>query len=601
MSDSGAAVGGPPRRHLPWRAQMVLLLVIVLVAALSIALGGALAIVRTSVEQEAQQRALSIAQAVAADPRYAQWVQSSPPSASGPVQAAAEQVRARTGAMHVVVANAAGIRYSHPDPASIGEHVSTDMSAALAGRDEVAIEQGTLGWSARGKTPLRDASGRIVGAVSAGVPLAVVYAGQRRLSAFLAGVAVVALAGGLLALAFFWRRLRRTTHGLEPEEMADLLREHAAVLAGALDGVVAVDAAGVVRICNEAARRYLGIAAQPSGRPVAQAGLPAPIVDMLTAAQVAPARPAGRLVVAKGRVFDVRALPVERDGHDLGRVVVLRDRTDLDDLGRELEATRALTDALRAQTHEHSNRLHALAGMLHLNHVTEAQTYLDDLAGTLAWDGDVDDPYLAGLLAAKTAAAAERGVTLRIDEDTWVPGRVQRPLDCVSVVGNLLDNAIRAAADGQRRPAWVEVTLLVAGRGGSDLLVHVVDSGDGVRPGSEEAIFGDGWTTKVGEETGPGGRGAHGVGLALARVTARHHGGDVRLVAASGPVAGAAAGAAAREGKPESKGEDRASRGRIGVATNGARGHGAAFEALLVGMLDGARDRREQESREVRP
>jgi len=202
-------------------------------------------------------------------------------------------------------------------------------------------------------------------------------------------------------------------------------------------------------------------------------------------------------------------------------VLILRDRSDLDELGRELEATRALTDALRAQAHEYTNRLHALSGMLHLGHVDEAQSYLEELHGSVSHGAGVEDPYLAGLLAAKLAAASEAGVRLSVGDPTWVPGRLRQPLDVVTVVGNLVDNAIRAARDGKRRPAWAEVTLV---SDEEDLVVHVVDSGDGVTPGQVESVFTSGFTTRDVEPD------QHGLGLGLARQTARHHGGDVTLV-----------------------------------------------------------------------
>lgn len=517
-----------PSRSRPWpswRAQVVLSLVLLVLSVLTIALAGALYMVRSGAEQETAQRALAIARAVAADPRYAPWIAQDAPRADSPAQAAAEAVRVRTGALYVVVTDERGVRFSHPNTSLIGQTVSTDPSVPLAGGEVTAVESGTLGWSARGKVPLRDAAGSVVGSVSVGVPISEVDAVQRRLSMGLLPVGAAALVGGLVALTLFWRRLRRATHGLEPEEMADLLREHAAVLGGALDGVVAVDAAGRVRVYNDAARRYLG-ADVALGRPVASSGLPGEVVGLLGGAPAS-----GRLLVADGRVLDVRRLPVERKGRDLGSVVVLRDRTDLDDLGRELEATRALTDALRAQNHEHANRLHALAGMLHIGHTDEAQRYLADLAGAVSWSGNVEDPYLAGLLAGKHAAASEQGVALHVSEPTWVAGRLSYPLDSVTVVGNLIDNAVRAAASGRRRPPWVEVTLL---SDGTDLVVHVSDSGDGIADGAEEAIFADGWTTKSDLP------GSHGVGLALARVTARRRGGDVTLAAAKGDDHGAA-------------------------------------------------------------
>jgi two-component system CitB family sensor kinase len=217
---------------------------------------------------------------------------------------------------------------------------------------------------------------------------------------------------------------------------------------------------------------------------------------------------------------------VQRDGRDLGEVLILRDRSDLDTLARELESTRALTDALRAQAHEHTNRLHALAGLLHRGDVAEALDYLEELSGTTTWVAGVDDPYLAGVLAAKAAAASESGVALEVAPETYVAGRLARPLDTVTVMANLLDNAVRAAGAGVRRPARVEVTLV---SDGGDLVVHVRDTGDGVPAGATESVFDHGWTSRSDRTAG------HGLGLALARHTARSTGGDIVLVDPGGP------------------------------------------------------------------
>lgn len=520
-----------------WRAQLVALQVLTLVGVLVLCLGGADFVVRRDAEQQTEREALAIARTLAADPRYAGWVETLRPSPTGPVQQTAEAARRRNGALFVVVADDQGIRYSYPDPAQVGRHVSTSEQVAMAGVDQTLVESGGLGLSARGKVPLRTADGRIVGVVSVGLPISAVHQLQRRLSLLLAALGALALAAGLAALVGLWRRLRRVTLGLQADDMADLLREHAALLDGSGDGVLAVDPQGMVRVCSGAASRHLGVDV-PRGTPLATSGLPAHLAELLD-----PSRPAATgtsLVVAGQSVLELRVVPVEHEGRDLGRVLVLHDRTDLDGLGRELEATRALTDALRAQTHEHANRLHTLSGMLNLGHVDDARDYLAELGGPARASQAVADPYLAGLLAAKTAVAAELGVELRLDPESWLDGRVRHPLDCVTVVGNLVDNAVRAAAEGSRRPGWVELCLLGHDE---DLLVHVADSGDGVAPEHVDRLFDDGWTTRT------TGEGRHGVGLALARVTARRLGGEVRL------------------------------------ADAGGRGQGAAFSAVLAGVL----------------
>jgi two-component system CitB family sensor kinase len=502
-------------------ALALLLLLVVLVS-----LATSTAVLRQDLERQYEQRALAIARSVAAEPGLPRLVAAGRPRPTGPVQVEAERVRRATHALYVVLADRRGIRYSHPTPRLIGRTVSTSPDAALAGHEVVTIERGTLGYSARGKVPLRDATGSVVGEVSVGIAVSQLEAETRKLLLLLALVALAPLAVGLVGAVVLARRLRRTTLGLEPEEMADLVREHAAVLGGVRDGVLAVDPRGRVSVSNPEAVRLLGHDL-PRGTPLTQTGVGAEVVALLE--QDPP--PTGALRVIGGRVVLATRIPVQREGRDLGAVLILRDRTDLDVLARELEATRALTDALRAQAHEHHNRLHTLTGLLHHGDVAEAGEYLTGLSDAGSWVAGLGEPYLAGLLAAKAASASEAGVSLVVTEATWLEARLTHPLDAVTVVANLIDNGIRAAAEGARSRRRVEVTLLADG---ADLVVHVADSGDGVAAESVDLVFEHGFTTRRADAP------AHGIGLALARHTARAHGGDVRLVDPGGHGRGAA-------------------------------------------------------------
>ena len=496
-------------------ARNVATLVALLLAVVLLLLGGAALVLRHDLAGEYEQRALAIARTVAQEPGLAAEVTGGPPTVDGPVQRSAERVRKATGALYVVVTDVNGIRYSHPTLDNIGAEVSTSPDEALAGHDVATIERGTLGSSARGKVPLRDSSGQVVGEVSVGISMSTVAARTWQLAVVLGLVALGALAVGITGAVTQGRRLRRTTLGLEPEEMADLVREHAAVLGGVRDGIIAVDAQQRVTVVNPAARRLVGVS-PVRGTPLADAGLP----DVVTELFAADPAPAGTTWVLGDRVVVVHRITVRRDGRDLGQVLTLRDRTDLDETARELEATRALTDALRAQSHEHRNRLHALGGLLHLGHVEQAEHYLDELRTDLTSLGGLGDPYLSGLIAAKAALASEAGVRLEVDASSYVDGTLTAPLDVVTVLGNLLDNAIRAAAAGPRRPGHVAVTVVSDGR---DLVMHVVDSGLGVPAEDRDHIFRRGFTTR-GERTAE-----HGIGLSVARLTARSHRGDVAL------------------------------------------------------------------------
>ena len=469
------------------------------------------------------ERASGIAHSVAADPAIVAAAMRYDPSSGrhdpdGVVQARAEAVRRSTGVLFVVVTDHDGLRLSHPNPSEVGHRVSTDPSEALAGRDVVIVQRGTLGDSARAKVPLRDPAGQVIGIVSVGISLDDIQTRWRGIVAVAALFAIGALALGVAGAALLTRRLRRLTLGLEPRELAELVQEREAVLHGISEGVLAVDAADRISVYNGEAERLLGLQ-PPVGAALAEIDLPAGVRSAL-----ADDGDADNLVTIAGdRVLIANRRQVRRDGRNLGRVLTLRDRTDLETLTSDLVAVRALTEGLRAQRHEFSNRLHLIAGLFETGHHAEAMDYLHMLSAPSVAMTDTDnqairDPYLRAFLAAKTAIATEKGVRLEVGEDSWVAGRVTAPVDVITIVGNLLDNAIEAARLGSARPAWVEV-VLAAER--DTLHLSVSDSGDGIAPSVADRLFVQGVSTRAG--------GSRGLGLALARQAAHSVGGEVWL------------------------------------------------------------------------
>jgi len=514
----------PPR--IPFVRQALAMQIGLLTLVLGVVFGLVWWLTEDALTDQYGQRALAVARSVAAMPGLGADVATGDPDHS--VQPAAERVRLSTGALFVVVTDKAGIRLSHPDVSQLGRRVSTDPSEALAGREVVNVERGTLGLSARGKVPLRDPQGTVVGEVSVGFDAARIDASMRELAQVGVLVALGALALGVVGSVLLTRMLKRRTLGLEPHELAELMQEREAVLHGVDNGVLAVDAAGRVTVCNAEAARLLDLPPR-LGVPVSTLDLPARLAAALTAEE-----PVDNLVTVAGtRVLIANRREVVRENRKLGTVLTIRDRTDLETLARELDSVRSMTDALRAQRHEFANRLHTLSGLLRTGHSLQAAEYLDVLTagppGGLSGPVDaVRDPYLISFLSAKAAVARERDVALSIGESSWVPDRVITPLEVTTVLGNLVDNALDAARAGARRPAGVEVDLLAEG---GTLHMSVVDTGSGVDSSVRERLFTEGMSTKDGE--------GRGLGLALAAQAARSLGGEVRLADPGGTDHGA--------------------------------------------------------------
>ncbi|NUR74727.1 MAG: GHKL domain-containing protein, partial [Thermoleophilia bacterium] len=230
-----------------------------------------------------------------------------------------------------------------------------------------------------------------------------------------------------------------------------------------------------------------------------------------------------QVVVLGERVLVANRMPVEVRGRSIGAVVTLRDRTELDALSRELHDIRNLADALRAQEHGFQHRLHVISGLIELGRYDDAVQEINrssllhqELAASLF--DRVGDPILAALLLGKAAVASEHGVTLDV-HSTELPHELEDVHSLVAMLGNLIDNALESASNGDGR-RQVDVSLQAEG---GELLITVHDSGPGIDPALTEEIFRDGFTTKIARD----GQRKRGLGLALVSQEVRRRRGSI--------------------------------------------------------------------------
>src|SRR3989475_1072088 len=491
-------------------------------------MGGVVSAVVASagLDTQYENRALSVAQSVAELPSVSDALRDSDPSRI--LQPFAEGMRKASGASFIVIAGPDGTRYSHRNPALIGKPIDEDPAAILKGQTFKGIQRGTLGTSARGKAPIVDGTGRVIGIVSVGF----LQTGLSRqlmtdLSPYIPQIVLyllVAVGLGVIGSLLLARHIKRQTFGLEPEEISMLLEQREASLHGIREGTVATDFDGRITLMNDEARRLLRLPEKLEGKRLIDVLPPGRVRDVLSGEVTG----ADEVVLAADRVLVVSRMPVVVRGRTIGYVATFRDRTELESLLRELDNARSLTEALRAQAHDFSNRLHTIAGLIELGRqdeaiqmTTESSSVSQELTESLL--ERVGDPVLGALLLGKSAVAAERGIQFRLSPDSRLDGDAGHPRDLITVVGNLIDNALDAVASlPNGGPRWVEVSIR---QDDGDVVIKVHDSGPGIALDDTEQIFSEGYTTKV---AAPGSR--RGLGLALVKQVAPRRDGRVTVV-----------------------------------------------------------------------
>ncbi|MCR5980484.1 GHKL domain-containing protein [Gordonia jinghuaiqii] len=487
-------------------AGQVAALALVVVAVVVVA-GSVLAAVdaRVDADRAARDEVTAVAVSLAQSPSTVTALTSPDPSVV--LQPVTERVRAATGVAFITVLAPDRTRYTHTDPELIGKPYIGSIDAALRGETVTETYTGTLGPSIRTIAPVFDEDGRVIGMVAAGIT-------QRSLTSSwltqLPLIGLTALAALLTAVVGLWlirRRLVRQTGGLAPDELRLMYDHHDAVLRSVREGLIVLED-GRPALVNAEAHRLLGIDTEtpPEELPVFLTEGQDPVDDMLYA--------------DRGRVLLVNRSPVS--GRRRSSVVTIRDRTELSEAMGELDTMTRFAEALRSQAHDGANRLHTVIALVEMGRPDEAvrlattefelsQHLIDRMTQAVA------EPTLVALLLGKTAQAAERGIQLSLTEGSQVSDaatRILTPGELITVVGNLIDNALDACDPAD---PWVEVTVT-----GDDhaLDIVVADSGTGMDAGTFALATTRGYSTKAG-----GDEAGRGLGLALvAQVVARHRG-----------------------------------------------------------------------------
>ncbi|MBB2480332.1 sensor histidine kinase [Bacillus sp. APMAM] len=453
--------------------------------------------IETNLKHEKGTKALAVAETISNMPDIREAFYTKNPSSI--IQPIVEKIRKLVDAEFIVVGNRDEVRYSHPNPKRIGQTmVGGDNAAPLSGKAIISESTGTLGPSFRGKAPIFD-KGKVIGVVSVGYLQTDIEEEVVKLQKKVLIITFLVMIGGLLAAVLISFHIKKAILGLEPKEIARLYQEKHAILESIHEAIIAVDKEGGITVVNETAHKILKI-------PLNMILRGKKIDDVIENSRLLEVVKAGKAeydqeFMILGEVYLVNRIPIfDKHGKVIGAVASFRNKNDLSKLLQELSHVKAYAEGLRAQTHEYSNRLYTLLGLIQLGSYKEAIDFIskevDVTQGFIHFlMKEIPDPVLAGFILGKFSLASELKINFTVDEYSSfkdIPKEISRD-SLVTIIGNLINNAFDAVRENGKEEKQVILFLTDLGK---ELIIEVEDNGKGIDSETTKRIFQKGFTTK---------------------------------------------------------------------------------------------------------
>ena len=496
------------------RLQTRIMLALILVVLLQAIISGSFTLryIEVILEQRIGEQALQLSRVVSSLPQIRQGLID---RNVDQIQSLAESIRSNTDARFIVIGDLDGIRFSHPIPERIGKkRVGGDNQRAIEkGESYVSKAVGSLGPSMRGKSPIFDDTGKVIGVTSVGYMLDSVDETIRGYQKSVIMIVVASLFLSVLVGMAISSHFKRILFGLEPEEIARLFEERNATLETVREGIISINSEGIITTINKTAVETLNLPKDQTltGQNIRQVLPDSDILSTLESGE--PEH--DKEVWINGQSLIVNRLPVMVGGKTTGVVSSFRPKGELELLTRKLSHIEQYADTLRSQSHEYANKLHTIAGLIQIDAKDQALELIgqeskgvQELVHLLV--DAVPDPIVAGCLLGKFNRARELGLELVVDRESHmedIPEQIPRE-SLVTLLGNLLDNAFEATRLKLKRfPDGKRTIRLTMSDYGNDLIFEIDDSGEGIPLEDQQRIFEKGVSTK--KEVG------HGYGLFL--------------------------------------------------------------------------------------
>lgn len=419
---------------------------------------------------------------------------------------------------YITVADMNGMRYSHPNQELINKKFAggDDYRVLKYGETYISEATGSMGKSLRAFTPIYDINNKKqIGFVAVGTLTQSIEKLKHTAIMYLILISVGGLTVGIIGALLLAQNIKKTLLGLEPHEIANLYNEKMSIIDAIHEGLVAIDKSGQITLINDSALKILQLENKYTKDQIIGQKMDVlfPTTRLLSITELGISEFDKEQHINNTLIMTNR-VPIKDKQKIIGAIATFRDKTVVTNLAEELTGVKQIVGALRANNHEFSNKLHVILGLIHIGELEEAKKYITNVTDKkqkLISDviTKIKNPTIAALILGKFSRSKELNINLILDENTNLENNVDNISNnvLVTVIGNLIENAMEAASKSLDNDKYVNVKIDDTSK---EIRIKIQDSGIGIEDQYINKVFERGYTTKPG---------SCGIGLALVKET----------------------------------------------------------------------------------
>lgn len=406
----------------------------------------------------------------------------------------------------ISVVDKEGMRRYHSNHTLIGTRYDGSMPDFESQSDGYYAmnENGPSGSQRRAYAAVYNEEGEYVGVVMAIMLMKNIKTETSQMLFVFLLITVVAIIFELIIAGKLSGKVKESLMGYEPDVFTAMYKIRDTILETLEEGILVVDANGVMQFANGAAIRMLWDDAciEIIGKNVEIFG------DGILSNAIKGGEKELNISLTNTDIILDR-VPIKENGRTVGTIAILHNRAEYTKLMHDLSGTRYLVDSMRANNHDFTNKLHVILGLIQMEMYDEASSYIQNITMVQRENiskvmSAVNEPAVAALLIGKIARASELNVKFVLREGCcYCSADMNLPSEMlITVIGNLLDNAFDTMNESNDYKDQRELLFGIYSKPGA-VLITVDDTGKGIKEENLEFIFENGYSTK-GEGRGTG-------------------------------------------------------------------------------------------------